>query len=187
LAYVNAASAQTSTATLNLEGWGNSAVTVATPSFNLPDLTSVNWIEITLAHTFAADIDFTLAGPGGAFFDITTDNGGANDLGNAPNGGGLLTNLATYRFVASGGADGTWNSDVSLLGGGTYNSESWGIGPFVAGTWTFTLADDLIADTGSVGAISINYSAVPEPSALALAGLLGICGVGAVRRRVRSN
>ena len=187
LLLVSPASADIYTHTANLEGWGGTEnPSVVVHAFSLPELTSVNSFRINLAHSWAGDIDFRVTAPTLQVFDLTSLNGDLKDLGISANGAGLLTNVAPYDFVASGGADGTWDTDPNLLGGGIYNAEIWFSGSFAAGTWTFTLGDNADADTGAVSTISMDYTPVviPEPGTIAILSLVAMGGF--FQRRVRN-
>jgi hypothetical protein len=158
----------------NLENWGGTSGNVVTHLFGLPAVASINSVSIDLAHSFAADIDFSLLAPNGALFNLTSDNGGSGDLGD---GGSLLAGVVTYSFVSPAG-NGIWTglTGTAAYPSGTYDAEAWQTGPWSAGTWTLILTDDAGGDDGAVGSISVNYTAVPEPSLGLVIGLIGLAG-----------
>ena len=63
--------------------------------------------------------------------------------------------------------------------GGTYNANIWGGGG--SGLWTLTIDDTVGGDPASIGSISIDVEAVPEPTSAVI--LLGMVGVAVSRRR----
>lgn len=177
LATAGAATAQSETFVLDIEGFGGSAEVLLDTTFDLPAIDSIDSVVIDIAHSWASDIDLTLMSPGGMMFDITSDNGSGVLLGD---GGSLLAGVGRYEFVPAAG-NGTWN-DFGFgdsAPAGTYDAEAWVDGPFAAGTWSIFLADDAGGDDGAVGSVVVNYT-IPAPGALAL---LGLGGLAAVRRR----
>jgi uncharacterized repeat protein (TIGR01451 family) len=117
------------------------------------DLTTV------LTHTFAADLDITLASPAGTVVTLTTDNGAGND--NVFNGtlwdddanpGGQLP-YVTNNGLASD------HAYVNLtLASPLVPEEALAafIGEDPNGTWTITISDDLAGDGGSLESWSLD-------------------------------
>ncbi len=150
-------------------------------NFDLDAVASINSIEFELSTTFASDLILTLTGPGGeSFVALDGDTGGGNDLGLVP-GDGTLANVDTYEFVQSGGADFAGSAVNGAIAGGTYDAIAWADGPIAAGSWNILIEDDFAGDPSSVGSVTVNYKAVPEP-ATGLA-ILGVCGLAVCRRR----
>ena len=157
--------------------WGASPGTGgATVGFDfVVDVASINSVTIDITHTWQGDISFTLTAPGGAVFDLATILGGSADLGIV--GNGLPGDEAPYTFVEVSGNGTGWGP----LGGGTTQAELWQSGPFAAAGWSVSIQDPIGGDGGSVTNVTIDYTAVPAPGALALLGLAGLAG----RRRRR--
>ena len=172
------AKADTYTHDADLEGWGGTSGNVVTHVFALGAVSSIDSVNIELAHSWASDIDFSLIAPNGDIFDFSSDNGPALLLGD---GGSLLVGTSFYEFLESGAVDGDstgWGDD----GGGSYNAEVWHSTGWAAGDWTLVLDDDAGGDDGAVGQINVNYtSAIPEPASAAF--LLGLSGLVVLRRR----
>lgn len=181
---VTSAKADTITFDFDLTDWGLTSGPVFDFDFDLPvgASASINSVEIQLSHSFAADIDFTMTAPGGFFFDLTSDNGGASDLGD---GGSDLTGLSAYTFVDPTNGFGTWTGAGDPVPAGSYDAETWSTSEFATSGWNILLVDDANADDGAVGSVTIDYNltAIPEPASAGLLGLLGLGFVGLRRRR----
>ena len=109
--------------------------------------------------------------------DVALDGSGNFDLG-LVGGDASLGNVATYTFVETGGlAD--FDDASGVAPGGTYNANIWGGGG--SGLWTLTIDDIVGGDPASIGSISIDVEAVPEPTSAVI--LLGMVGVAVSRRR----
>ena len=139
------------------------------------DVASINSVTIDITHTWSGDLDFTLITPGGSVFDLATALGGNTDIGIL--GNGLPGDEAAYEFVEVSGNGTGWGG----LGGGTHQAEAWQSGPFAAVGWIVGITDNVGGDGGSVTNVTIDYTPVPAPGALALLGLAGLAG----RRRRR--
>jgi hypothetical protein len=192
-----AAHADTYSVNANLENWGatgggdGNAVTptlVFDHTFALGQVASIDSVTVTLAHSFLSDVRMTLMAPNGDLFVIAVGDGpvgspfqAGGDSSLLGDGGSLLAGVASYTFVPSGG--GIWNGAGNPVAGGDHNAVTWQTGPWVAGNWTFQLLDvwDTL-DDGALGSVSIEYTLVPAPGALALIGLAGL----ASRRRRRA-
>ena len=142
-------------------------------------IASIESVSIELSHSWADDIRFSMTAADGAFFEMLSGEGGNSDLGDGSN---TLDALGTYSFVEAGGL-GNFDDfqDGPPIASGTYDAISWGApGPYAAGSWNLFLRDRFSGDDGAVGSISINYTLVPAPGAMALMGLGGLV---ATRRR----
>jgi len=162
----------------NLENWGAVAENVIDFDFGLGNVASIDSLTITLAHSWASDIELFLTASDASVFTMTDDLGTGVDLGD---GGSTLPGVGTYTFVASS-ANGNWGDipAFDVAPSGEYQALNWASGPFAAGTWNITLNDDAGGDDGAVGSVTINYTAVPAPASVAL---LGLGGFAATRRR----
>ncbi len=150
-------------------------------------------------HTWVGDLQMILTAPNGDDVHLISRPGstGAASFGDSSDFGG------TYVFVNSGGADfssaagtapstqpvlpGTYNRETNPLAGATVGVDNDDFSVFdgddVQGTWTLTVKDWGVGDTGNLLGWSLNISLVPSPGSLALLGLAGLVGV--VRRRRR--
>ena len=115
-------------------------------------------VTTDIAHTFAADLDITLTSPTGTVVTLTTDNGAGNDnvfagtvwsdkanpAGQVPytTNNGLVTDHAYVNLTAA-----TPLVPEEPLGAFT--------GEVYAGTWTLTVSDDLMGDTGTLNSWSL--------------------------------
>ncbi len=195
------------TQSVNIEAFGESGSDASLPelvaslNFTLPDIASFDSVGIQLAHSYGSDITLELIAPTGAIYMIaegqgagaSPHNGGfdSDELGNG--GGFLLANIVDYTIVENGTAGTNWLAGGTPLAAGTYaqrlaGSESWAIGSFLAGDWTLNLYDSWsTVDAGSVGNVSLGFTAnsIPEPSTLG--GLSIACmALFFTRRRRRS-
>ena len=146
----------------------------ATQGFDFAiDVASINSITLEITHTWQGDLDFNLTAPSGAVFALANSVGGSADLGII--GSGLPGDEAPYTFVEFGTLG--WGP----LGGGVRGAEVWQAGPFAAVGWSVEIDDPVGGDGGSITNVTIDYTPVPAPGALALLGLAGLAG----RRRRR--
>lgn len=161
--------------------------------FALPAIDSLDSVNAQLAHAFGSDVTIELIAPGGAnFFIVMGDGptgsphqggGDGDDLGVSPFG---LANVSDYMIVPNGSPAPNWLNNGSPLPAGTYDQrlvagESWPVGAFPAGNWTYNLYDSWdTVDAGSVGTIGLTYT-VPEPGSIALL-VMGAAGM-LIRRR----
>ena len=158
----------------NIEDFGDvgTPTTVVSEVFSLDGVASINSVSIDLSHSYAGDILFTLTAPDGDLYNLLTGAGGPADFGD---GTEFLTGLETYTFVEVG------DPIVFPVAPGTFGAPAWGDGS-PAGDWTLTLTDRFDGDDGAVGAIVIDYTAIPEPSTSLLGGLAALA---LLRRRRR--
>ncbi|MEY2489062.1 MAG: hypothetical protein QOC70_1004, partial [Verrucomicrobiota bacterium] len=108
-----------------------------------------------LSHTFPADIDILLVGPGGQNAIIMSDVGGGDDVtgvtltlddaATVSMPGALLT-TGTYTPTNTGTGD-TWPAPAPAPSGGSLLSVFNGTNP--NGTWSLYVVDDAAADLGS--------------------------------------
>ncbi len=158
-------------------------------TFALPALSSIDGASFELAHSFLSDMHLTLTGPGGEEFIFARGRSLQNEAPyNAPfdgsalgDGGSSLAGVANYNFAETGDV---WNDDENdpdPTPDGTFASVEWVAGGFAAGDWTISIVDawDSI-DDGAIGTVSVHWTEIPAPGAVAL---LGLGGLVARRRR----
>ncbi|MBL7828627.1 MAG: HYR domain-containing protein [Saprospiraceae bacterium] len=116
-------------------------------------------VTLFLTHTFTGDLELTLAAPGGATLDLSSDNGGSNDhffvnfvdgapsITGIPNSGGLNsgTAQAPYQAAAEGGLLTSFN------------------GVNADGNWELRVCDDANIDVGIVKYWHLQFEDVPNP------------------------
>jgi uncharacterized repeat protein (TIGR01451 family) len=123
-----------------------------------------------LAHTFAADLDVTLASPAGTVVTLTTDNGAGNDnvfngtvWDDSANPGGQVPYTTNNGMV-------TDHAYVNLTTATPLVAEE-ALAAFVGedpnGTWTITISDDLAGDGGSLNAWSLDVTTLPSSPTIA--------------------
>lgn len=149
-------------------------------NFMLPDVISVDSIEIELAHTWGGDLRILITGPDGATYTpmdrtLSTSGSGNYDLGLVA-GSGALSNVALYTFTQAGPTQ--WVPGYSAPG--MYNAVVWSGGGYSAGMWSVEVIDTIGGDNGAVGSFTINYT-IPAPGAGLMA--LGFAGAFGLRRR----
>lgn len=144
-----------------------------------------------LSHTYPDDIDILLVGPTGANVLLMSDTGGSLDINGVnltfSDGSPLLpdstqivsgtygpTNYGTGDTFAAPAPGGPYGSALSVFNGTNGN-----------GTWSLYVVDDLGGDTGQMaGGWALNFTAVPEPSTVAiLCGGALILALAACRKR----
>ncbi len=151
-------------------------------------------IDVTTAHTWVGDIALTLTAPNGDNVHLMRRLGATTATGVGSSGDWLV---GAHVFVDGTGATlpltgpvaaGTWNRE-SISGNVTpaFDPDTFAVfaGDEVNGVWTLSGFDGAGGDVGVIGAWSmdITLNAIPEPgSAVAL---LGLAGLGLIRRRVR--
>ncbi len=130
--------------TVNVAGAGNSLWDV--------DLTTF------ITHTACADLDMTLTSPAGTVVTISTDNGGTlDDVFN----GTLWDDNANVPCVDYTYVNATPASPLSPEGRlATFRGEN------PNGTWTLTIADDALADNGTLGSWSLGLSTLASAPTL---------------------
>ncbi|MGH2356927.1 MAG: proprotein convertase P-domain-containing protein [Candidatus Limnocylindria bacterium] len=159
---------------------GPNAGTITTSVLNVPDsgsITDVN-VNLTIRHTFDADLDVFLSSPGGTIVELFTDVGGSGD--NFINTT-LDDSASTSITAGTAPFTGTFRPEGVLA---DFNGEN----PF--GTWTLRITDDLNGDAGTLDSWSLDIqsrAAVPEPAAVALlmTGVVGLLLQKLPRRRLR--
>jgi subtilisin-like proprotein convertase family protein len=117
-----------------------------------PYLWDVN-LTTFLPHTFAADLDITIASPAGTVVTLTTDNGAGND--NVFNGtvwDDDAADTATDHIYAN-----------LVLASPLIPEEAMGafVGEDPNGTWTITISDDLAGDGGSLDSWTLELTTFP--------------------------
>jgi len=162
-------------------GWPSSPGTGAyTDILSLPAAQSIDFITITMSHTWSNDLVISVTGDNGSTFSLLANPAtGSRDLGQL-DGQGLLI-PAQYFFV-----NGTGVAFGSVAGlqipagaGNSYNAISWTGGALAAGNYTISMSDTVGGDGAVINGWSIGYT-VPAPGALAL---LGLGGLAVARRR----
>jgi len=113
-----------------------------------------------IQHTFAADLDVTIASPAGTVVTLTTDNGGSLD--NVFNGTVWSDQAGPGLDLQSVVTDRTY-----LINGAVLSlSPEEGLGAFFGedpnGTWTLTINDDAGGDTGQLTSWSLEITALEE-------------------------
>ena len=126
---------------------------VVSTTVNVAGAGSYLWdLDLTtfLTHTFAADLDITIASPAGTVVTLTTDNGAGNDdvfngtLWDDQAGTAVSDNVFTNLVVAT-----TLVPEEAL---GAFQGED------PNGTWTITISDDLAGDGGSLNSWTLDLS-----------------------------
>jgi uncharacterized repeat protein (TIGR01451 family) len=152
---------------------------VVTSTIDVAGLTgNVYDLDVTtnITHTFAADMDITLASPAGTVVTLSTDNGAGND--NVFNGtvwdddadpdgqvpyttnDGLVTDQAYVNLVPVANL-------VPEEAMAAFNGED------PNGTWTLTVSDDLAGDGGSIDSWSLGITTTDARTATAAAQVGG--------------
>ena len=149
---------------------------VFTHEFQLGAIQSIDYVTIELTHAAADDIDFTLTNiPFGSTWVFSTDNGGFSNLA------GVYTFVSV--FDPDNGGNGRWDpslGDDGTNASGFYDAETWvsrSIGWDASlSDWRLVLSDDADnGQVGQVGKVTVGYTtAVPEPSAIAVLGLMAV-------------
>jgi len=162
---------------------------------SLPAVESIDFVTFELSHSYGSDLHLALQAPTGDIFNLAISQGGASlapsqyDIFGPFTGGfngtqlgdgtASLDNLTTYNFAASGDE---WLGAGfgNLQPAGTYAAEEFPLGGWDAGDWRVVVLDTFpTIDLGALGSFSITYT-IPTPGT---AGLLGLAGLVAVRRR----
>jgi len=181
-----------------------------TSVINVADSYSIASLTITInmgppTHTWIGDLVLTLT-HGATSIDLMrkVGSGTATGLGDSSDFGGsyVFTDAASTRLVDVANVAGAavvvapgnyratnnifnGNGSPTFTGEQIVNINAAFAGANVNGAWTLTLADTASGDTASLGSWSIDVTAVPEPSAFALLGVMaaGALGVRAWRKR----
>lgn len=143
---------------VNVDGQDQGLITDDT--FSLGFVSSIDSIEIDIAHTWGGDLDIRLTAPDGTVYtlmDNESDQGGSGnfDMGLGPFDGSLA-NVDTYTFVESGGLS-VYDDTGGYVVADTFNARSWGGGNHDAGDWNLRIFDDFFGDDTSIGTVTINY------------------------------
>lgn len=124
---------------------------VVSATLNVAGAGSYLWdVDLTtmLTHTFAADLDITIASPAGTVVTLSTDNGAGNDnvfngtlwddQATTPVSDNVFANLVTATPLVPEEAFGAFRGEDPN------------------GTWTITISDDLAGDGGSLDAWTLD-------------------------------
>jgi hypothetical protein len=162
-------------------------VSDSTPlNFNNGNLSRIVDLKVTLGgltHTFPADLDFLLVGPGGANLEFWSDAVGSLPISNGnftiadsaalvlPFSGGIAS--GTYRPADYGAAESSsnWGLDPSLVinhpvnNGVALYSAFGGVLLNGTTTWSLYVTDDTSPDSGSLvrWGLDITYDAIQKP------------------------
>jgi len=184
-------------------GNGNEGAEYASVTLSLPEIASLDSMVIQLAHQYASDVGIVIEDPNGGSTVVVVGDaagawpaspvagvvypfGGGHD-DNTDLGDGLgydLANVVDYTLDPTAADPFMDHFGGGVLAAGSYNPDAWvPAGPFPAGDWTVRVWDTWdVFDRGSIGDVSLNYTAIPEPSAIALA-VLAMGSVLGLRRR----
>jgi uncharacterized repeat protein (TIGR01451 family) len=128
-----------------------------------PYLWDVN-LTANITHTWTADLDITLQSPAGTIVTISTNNGGSND--NVFNGTVWDDSANPGGQVPYGTNDGvTTDHAYTNLVTATPLVPEEAMAAFIGedpnGTWTLTVADEALADIGSIASWSLDIVTFP--------------------------
>ncbi|HTF90607.1 MAG TPA: proprotein convertase P-domain-containing protein, partial [Planctomycetota bacterium] len=109
-------------------------------------------LDTAITHTAAANIDMTLTSPAGTVVTISTDNGGANDdVFNGTRWDDNTNDPCTDHVYANLTLANPMSPEGRLT---AFRGEN------PNGTWTLTIADDALADNGSLNSWSLDVSSL---------------------------
>lgn len=133
---------------------------VVSKSFSLPNVTSIESFNLSIASLYGEDLNISVTPPDGAPYLLLNEE---SEIGNASLGmqvgNASLVKVAEYVFVKAGGLA-NFTPSNGLLPPGTYDAVTWQTA-HDPGEWTFTI--DQLTNVGnavSLGAVAISY--VPE-------------------------
>lgn len=154
-------------------------------SIVVPDGGTLNAVMFEgLTHTWVGDITITISGMGDIVRRIGTSS--SNTVGDSSNFGGNYTfsNTATGNIWT----EATLGSTSYVLRPGAYRASTTG-GALVslpasigAGTYTMTVTDSAVSDTGTLTRWGIDYTPVPEPGTFIALGA-GVVALVARRKK----
>jgi hypothetical protein len=112
-----------------------------TQTINIPLTGSVEdyAMTFTILHTFVEDLDVTLTRPGGTPQDVTSDNGGSGDNYASPL---LIDSMGTPITSGTPPFSGPHRPETP------FSTYVYGPGRTLSGTWTLTITDDNVGETG---------------------------------------
>lgn len=151
-------------------------------------ITDIN-VEVNLEHSFLGDLTIDLTGPDSTTIRLMGDDDGSPTI-NFDGGGGddLVMTLFDDEAATSIITD---SSVLAPFTGSFSPREALSVfdGTSSAGSWTLTVTDNVVIDTGTFGDWTIFFNGdqavdVVEPATLGLLGL-GLVGFAATRRRTR--
>jgi gliding motility-associated-like protein len=132
---------------------GPDAGTITTSTITIApgvEITDVD-IQVTLTHSWAADVEISIISPSGTVVELSSDNGGSGDNYT----GTIFDDQATTNITA--GAAPFAGSFIPEQALSAFNGES------SFGTWTLSINDDANGDSGTLISWSISTCGEPIP------------------------
>jgi hypothetical protein len=161
----------------DIVGFGEGDELIIATQIPMGAVAAIEFLEVELSHSYAAEIVLSLTAPSGEEFFILDHNGYRTRIGA---GTGVLDGTEVYRFVAPGSGFASVESwdYTGYQPGGTYGAAEWPVGGWDAGTWTLALFNDDVSSfrDGVVGSVTLAATLIPEPAS----GTMVLLGVGVI-------